>query len=207
MVDINIEILQLPFEEAKSELLELEDRGFIHVILVYPVLENGEYEFPEMIEKFQRLKGEVKNINLMLGNLIHYHSSMAHRLKQKHILTLNDTEYILLELPLDSKPQLLEEAIEYLSDYKVIIYKPHKCKYFNYKALVELKKLGARYLVSYEDTANRLVRKLLKKEMIDFIVAGVCDKVHIDKRILKKMSDKYSQEIVEANFKEIVYKA
>ena len=206
MVDININILQLPIEEAKLELAKLEDCGYLHVILVYPVLQNGEYDFPEMINKFNQLKAEAKNINLMLGNLIHYHSSMIHRLQEKQILTLNNSPYILLELPSDEKPKLLKAAIEFLKDYKIIIVQPHKWKYYNYKELVELREMGVKFLICYSDTESHKVRKLLKKQMIDFMVAGLSKDMEISKKADKLIDQEYSQRLVSGSFQEIIQK-
>ena len=206
MVDININILQLPIEEAKLELAKLEDCGYLHVILVYPVLQNGEYDFPEMINKFNQLKAEAKNINLMLGNLIHYHSSMIHRLQEKQILTLNNSPYILLELPSDEKPKLLKAAIEFLKDYKIIIVQPHKWKYYNYKELVELREMGVKFLICYSDTESHKVRKLLKKQMIDFMVAGLSNDMEISKKADKLIDQEYSQRLVSGSFQEIIQK-
>lgn len=206
MVDINVRILQLPIEEAKVELLKLEDRGYLHVILVYPVLENGEYDYPLIIEKFNELKKDARNINLMLGSLINYHSSMIHRLQAKQILTLNNTNYILLQLPLSGKPQLLKHAIEFLKDYKIIISQPHLCNYLNYKELLELKEMGVLYLISYDDTKIRLARKLLKKKMVDFIVHGLGNGFEVHKKAEKLIDEEYSQRIVFENFNQIIHK-
>lgn len=206
MVDINVKILQLPVNEGKMELAKLEDRGYLHVVLVYPVLEHDEYNFPEIVEKFNELKRETKNINLMLGNLIHYHNSMIHRLHHQQILTLNNSKYILLSIPYEEKPKLLTQAITALNDYKIILSQPHNCSYFHYKELVELKEMGVQYLISYDDTKNRIVRKLLKKKMIDYIVYGLGNGFEMHKKAEKLIDEEYSQNIVSRNFNQIIHK-
>lgn len=207
MVDINVRILQLPIEEARVELAKLEDLGYVNIILVYPVLENGEYDFPEIKEKFNILKAETKNSNLMFGNMVHYHSSILHRLKLKQISTLNDSEYLLLKLPIDEKPRLLNHIVSILSDYKLILYRPHECTYYNLKELVALKEQGVLFLITYEDTKNKIVRKLLKKKLIDFIVDGVSSNLEIAKKAKRYLDDDYSQKVVSENFHEINQKS
>lgn len=206
MVDINSTILQLSIDEAKIELANLEDRGYSHVILVYPVLKNGEYDFPEIIEKFNILKEEVKTIDIMLGSLIYYHSSIIHRLQKQQILTLNNSNHILITLPCDEKPRLFRQAINELSEYQIILAQPHLCKYFHYKELVEIKAIGVKFLITYDDIKYHIVRRLLKKQMIDFIASGSGNYTEVHKRFQKLISEEYSQRIVRVNYNQIIHK-
>ncbi|MFA7367157.1 MAG: CpsB/CapC family capsule biosynthesis tyrosine phosphatase [Bacilli bacterium] len=202
MFDINNQILQLRTEEAHDELRRLVDLGYTDVILTYPVLEDGTYEIDDIIAKFNMYKVSFKDLNLYLGNEVHYHYSIIHRLKNKDVLTLNQSNYVIIKLPLDKKPALLNSMFKALSDYVIILSNVDEYKYFNFKDYIELKKQGIKFLVKIGNLRRRGI-KLLKHEMIDFLVTYDNIKT-INSKLKKKINIGYYKKINIDNYKDIV---
>lgn len=204
MVDINNQLLQLSFEEAQEEIAKLIGLGYTDLILTFPVLENGDYDIEDMISKFNMFKLNFKGINLYLGNEIQYHYSMIHRLKKNDVLTLNQSKYILIKLPMDKKPDQFKQLIKALNDYKIIISCIDQYKYFSLRDLVELKKSGILYLVNMKNIHKRKAKKLLKKKLIDFLVTY--DDINDYSNYLKKRIDKNYYRVLNYNNYEAIIK-
>lgn len=169
MIAINNQLLQLPVEEAQEEIAKLIGLGYTDVILTFSVLVNGEYDIEEMVSKFNMYKVNFKGIHLHLGCELHYHYSLIHRLKKHDVLSLNQTEYILLRLPQEKKPEQFRQLISALSDYKVILSCVEEYKYFSVKDLCAIKEEGLLYLSNIRNQEKKKLKKLLKMNLIDFL--------------------------------------
>lgn len=203
MVDLNNQLLKLSFEEAQEEIAHLISMGYTDLILTFPILEDGNYEIEEMISKFNMFKLNFKGINLYLGNEIHYHYSLIHRLKKNDILSLNQSKYILLKLPMDKKPDQFKQLINALHDYKIIISCVEQYKYFKLRDLVELKKLDILYLVNIKNIRKHKVKQLLKKQLVDYLVTYDDINDHIYN--LKKMiNQNYYRNLTKDNYDAII---
>ena len=202
MVDINNQLLQLNFEEAQEEIAKLIGLGYTDLILTFPVLKAGDYEIDDMISKFNAFKLNFKGVNLYLGNEIHYHYSLIHRLKNNDLLTLNQSKYILVKLP-EENPMQLKQLIHALDDYKIIISCVDQYKYFSFHDLVELKKLGVLYLVNIKNIRKNKVKKLLKKKLIDFLVT-YDDINYLDNKTKKKLDHNYHRQLRYNNYDDII---
>lgn len=203
MVDINNQILKLTFEEAQEEIAKLIGLGYTDLILTFPILEDGNYDTEDMISKFTVFRANFKGINLYLGNEIQYHYSLIHRLKNHDILTLNQSNYILLKLPPKESPFQLSQLIKTLSDYKIIISCIDEYKYFSFHDLEELKKLGVYYMVKMKNVLKGKGKKLLEKQLIDFLVT-YDDITVVDNQLKKKVNHKYYLELKDNNYKDII---
>jgi len=199
MVDINNKILTLDFREAIEKINVLKAKGYSDLILTIPILENGEYEQKEEIEKFNLLKAKIKDINLYLGNEINYHYTLIHRLKKGDLFTLNNSEYVLIKLPEKEKPKELRQLILGLSDYKIIISSISNNKYYTFNDLKAIKNLGFLYLEKLADIDNRKVKKMLKRKMVDYLVINDEVDFKISKRY-HKIDDGYLEKLNHDNF-------
>ena len=141
MIDLNNQILKLNYDDARDEISRLVGLGYTDLILTFPTLENGEYGIEEMVSKFNLFKVSIKGIRLWLGNEVHFHYTLIHRFKQKDILTLNQSEYLLLRLP-KKNPLQLKQLIGVLQSYKIILSCIEEINYFSMMDLIELKKMG-----------------------------------------------------------------
>lgn len=135
---------------------------------------------------FACLKEEVRarnlNINLYLGNEITLDDDFFYYLKTNQILSLNDSRYLLIELPFFKKYPNLKIAIEDIMKlgYKVIIAHPERYEKYNvddFKELVDMGVLlqgniGSLYR-KYGRVAEEKIEEMLKRHMIHFISSDV----------------------------------
>lgn len=106
----------------------------------------------ENLDVLKRLKvGLIRNnvnVNLYLGNEIYIDSEIANLLKNNIISSLNDTKYLLIELPMSGENEIYYDVFLDLINmgYKVILAHPERyisfqkilIKYMNLKNLVLL---------------------------------------------------------------------
>lgn len=204
MVDINNQLLKLPINEAQEEIAKLIGLGYTDLILTFPILVNGEYDIEEMVSKFNMYKVNFKAINLYLGNEVYYHYSLIHRLKKHDILTLNGSEYILLKLPKEKKPEQFRQLIEALEQYKVIISCADEYKYLTYKDLVDLKKMNVLFLVDIKNIKKRKTKKLIKNHLVDYLVTYDNINHVLDKNFYNFIDKDYYHKITKDNYSKII---
>ena len=93
-------------EESLSILKKMELLGYKKIIITPHYMENTEYvannnKKKEIIKELQeRIKEENIKIELYLGNEVYLFEEIMERIKSKDILTMNQTNYLLVELPL-----------------------------------------------------------------------------------------------------------
>jgi len=200
MFDLNNRILCLPLEEGKEEIEKIISLGYTDVILTYPVLLDGEYLQDEALKKFSFYKTTYSQINLYYGNEINYHYTLIMRLRKGEIKTLNDTNYLFLNLPKEEKPDQLRQLILALYDYRIILSCSDEYKYLSIKDLMDLKKNGILMFVNLNNIDKHKTKKMLKEKMVDFI--GTYE--NVNKNCLgkceKRIEKEYFTEITKNNY-------
>lgn len=202
MVDINKQILELNTAVAEEIINIYKEHGYTDLILTIPVLEDGKIEQEKYLENYYALQKNITGINLYLGNEIYYHFKLIHYLKKKEIMTFNNSNYLLLHLPVENEPIQLKTLIRTLKNYQIIISCIDQYKYYSLKDLYELKNEGALFLVQNKNLLKRKVKKLFKKELIDF-VASYDDYTSLIVKP-KFLDEQYYQKIVKDNFQNII---
>ncbi len=136
---------------------------------------------------FDTLKQElVKNnldINIYLGNEIAINEDLFYYLETDVITSVNNSRYLLIELPFDKEFKNLKEYIEELFNkgYKVIIVHPERYFYYkNLKVYNELIKMGVLFQGNFASLYGKWGRKaqktlsiMLKKHMIHFLGSDI----------------------------------
>ncbi len=203
MFDINSSILKLSIEDAKMEINKLIDLGYTGVILTFEVLVDGKFEMTEQLEKFNILKDSCENIKLYLGNEINYHYTIIHRIKNNDLLTLNKSNYVLIKLPKDKKPELFKAMINSLRDYRIILSNIDDYKYLSYKDLLEMKNCGILFTSRISHLKKGKVNKLLKNNLLDYAVTydNICE---LPTKSQKLFTNDVKNKIFINNYKEII---
>ena len=131
---------------------------------------------------FKQLKEEVEKrnikINLYLGNEITLDEDFYYYLKTNQLLSLNDSKYLLLELPFQSRLNELDEILEELKRLELVPIIAHPERYEEYqiedyqkliqKGVLLQGNIGSLY-GKYGMKAKNKLEELLRRHMIHFI--------------------------------------
>ena len=206
-------------EESIELLQKLKSVGFDNVILTPHYIEDTEYSSynEEKLEKLNILKQEIiKNnidINIYLGNEIFINDHIVNGIEENKIYTLNNTKYLLFELPMHNRiVNLIDIVYEIkIKGYVPILAHPERYTPFqeNYKLIDELKEEGllfqsnyASILGFYGKGAAKLLKYMLKKKYVDYLGTDIhhVHKAYVEKK--KKKIDKMFNKIAGKDYYE-----
>ena len=192
MFDIHTHILpniddgSSSIEDSIQMVLDLKEQGINSIILTphFDIYQNRCNHNTNYIEEFNNFKKEIEkrniDINLYLGNEIFYTSKVYKYLKEKKVFPLGNTNKVLIEFSFIDEIKNIEDIIyEFkIEGYEVIIAHVERYDYASYKLIKSWKEQGALIQVnasSFYETrkTKRLVRKLLKNKLIDYIASDI----------------------------------
>lgn len=229
MTDIHSHILfdvddgSRDIEESVELLRKLSNIGFNNVILTPHYIDGSEYcsGNKEKKCKFKEIQDELEsqgiNINICLGNEIFINNNIYDLIKEGKIHTLNNSRYILVELPFHNEIMNLEDVIYELKIKGLIpiIAHPERYTYFqdNYKEVDRLREEGFLFQANYASVlgyygkdSQKLLKYMLKKGYIDYFGTDihrttktyVIDNFEkIKKQIIKITKKDYFEEIMQ----------
>ena len=215
MIDFHSHILPqtddgaISIEETINILKEAKRVGFSKVISTSHYLE-GYYESDEneRNDLLNKIKQENVGIELYLGSEIYVSENMLEFLKEKKASSINNSRYVLFELPMGNETVLAKEMIYRLieNNYVPIIAHPERYSYVqdNPEYVNELLDMGAMFQSNYGSIiglygkkAEKTVKKLLKENLVQFLGSDVHreERVYIFMpKILKKLKKIISSE-------------
>jgi protein-tyrosine phosphatase len=139
MIDIHNHLLPGLDDGAKSleetiEIAKTAQEYNIYKIVATPhyIEENFKVDGKEIKEKIKKINKLLKlkdiQVEILPGHEIHLTSDLLQKIKNRDILTINDSKYILLELPMNYIPDYLNKVFYDLSvmGYKPIIAHPER---------------------------------------------------------------------------------
>ena len=226
MIDIHNHLLPGIDDGSKSMsdsikvLKKLKEIGFDTIILTPHYINQSKYSSnrENNIKLLEELKEEVKNndidIKLYLGNEIYYDENIYKFLREKKISTLNDSKYLLIEIPMSGIAPGYEEVFDSLikKGYKVILAHPERYYSFQskYDLVEELYESGILFqcnlesiLGSYGLRSKKLFKRLLKEKKISFLATDI----HHNKRdfsVYDKAKKKICKYITEEEYKKLL---
>lgn len=171
------------FDDSIRILQELCDQGVTDVVLTPHYINETQYVSPrtENTKLLRELKKRIKenkiDINVFLGNEIYIDDHISNLLKAKKISPLADSEYLLIELPLnETYPDYIDIFGSLMQEgYKVILAHPERYTITqkDFGVLEELSELGVlfqcntgSFLGRYDRKAEKTAIKLAKRKMI-----------------------------------------
>ena len=177
-------------EESIETIKNMKKIGFNSIDLTPHYIEDSSFKANNnlKLQRLEILKEELlKNnidVNLFLGNEIFINESINELIINKEIRSINNTRYILIELPFNNQILNLDDYLYELKlkGYKIIIAHPERYTYFkdNYKEARKLYDSGVLFQVNYGSiigqygsSSLKLVKKLLKDDMVDFISTDI----------------------------------
>ena len=130
----NIDDGSRSIEETFNLIKEAEKAGFEAIISTSHYMENYyETDVPErevwVKAILENLKTKNINTNLYLGNEIYFSDNIIELLEKRKASTINDTSYVLFELPLNAEPMNLYDIIYDMLQYKLVPILAHPERY------------------------------------------------------------------------------
>ena len=195
MIDIHSHILPniddgaRSIEETFNLIKEAQKAGFEAIVSTSHYMEN--YYETDVPEREVWVKAICENlqtknieINLYLGNEIYFSDNIIELLEQRKASTINDTSYVLFELPLNAEPMNLYDVVYEMLQYKLvpILAHPERYSYVQkdpdlvYDLIEKGVLMQANYgsiIGQYGEKAQIIVRKFFENNMVHFLGSDV----------------------------------
>ena len=193
MIDIHTHVI--PYVDDGSPNLETSIAMIKHEIAIgvdtiyctpHHIYSRYEATVEVIKERFEFLKQEVEKLNLPITLYLGQEICYSHRedtismLKSGQLLTLNNTNRVLLEFSFTREPEDILDVIYNFSinGYEVIIAHIERYEWMTYDKVVALRKEGAliqinsnSYLGMTTWKEKRFVKKLLKNDLVDYVAS------------------------------------
>lgn len=208
----NIDDGSRSLNETIHILKEAQKAGFTKIISTSHYID-GYYEADE--EERKKLLNEVKenfqDMEIYLGNEIYITNQMTELISEKKASTINNSKYVLFELPMNTEAMDVKEVVFRLMEkgYVPIIAHPERYKYVkeNIEYVRELADMGVLFQSNYGSSigmygkkAQKTQKKLLQEGLIQFFGTDVHTVEHVYTKmpkILKKLRKIISEEELE----------
>ncbi len=190
----NIDDGSRSMEESINLIREATEAGFAGIISTSHYLQDyyecDEQERRKLLEDIDDEASKLSNNigmqmpKLYLGSEIYITTDMINLLEEKKASTINNTKYVLFELPMNSRPLFVKDVVYKLIEdgYRPIIAHPERYSYVKEDIgfVKELKDMGALFqsnygsiIGMYGNSAKKTVKKLLKENLISFLGSDV----------------------------------
>lgn len=229
MIDFHTHILpniddgSTSMDETINLILEAKQVGFTGVISTSHYIQ-GYYETNEAERKkiLCDVEKNVNELNLYLASEIYITTEIAKLINDGSASTINNTKYVLFELPMNSEPLFVKDVIYGLigDGYKPIIAHPERYNYVqeNIGYVEELASMGTLFQANYGSIvgvygngAKRTIKQLLKRNLIDFLGTDVhrTNQIYpkipkILKKLQKIVSESKLQEMTTLNAQKVL---
>lgn len=195
-------------DESINILDMLYEKGVTDIILTPHYIKGTKYNVAnrEKFNLFIELKRKYNKIKLYLGNEVYIDNDIVELLKKGEVATLNNSKYLLIELPMSSKIKDLDTIIYDLMKNGIvpIIAHPERYSYVqkDISYLDKFMDMGVLLQGNYESlfgkfgkNSEKTLKKLLKKKYISFLGSDIHRENHSDhtelvyKKLLKILKD------------------
>lgn len=209
-------------ESSINILSKLSNHGVTDIILTPHYITDTNYvsEKRDNILKYKELQREVKkqgiNINIYLGNEIYIDKNILKYIEENKMCSLNNTEYILVELPMSG---IYPDYIDIFNNlinigFKVILAHPERYTSFqkDNSLIDEIVSTGVMLQCNigsivgeYGKEAKKTMKYILKNKLVSFIGTDI-HKDKIDYSYLDKSISKFKKYLTEEEINDILNK-
>ena len=192
-------------EETFNLIKEAKEAGFEGIILTSHYIENYyETDAPERDVWVKAISDSLKEkgieTNLYIGNEIYISENIMDLLINRKASTINNTSYVLFEMPLNAEPMNLYDVIYSLQENKLVPVLAHPERYsfvqkepeLIYDLIQKGVLMQANYgsiLGQYGENAKMIVKKFLENDMIHFLGSDVHRQNSIYKKIPQALEE------------------
>lgn len=196
MIDIHSHLLygiddgSKSIEESVDIIKNLNKIGVTDIILTPHYIYESKYNSSRQnnLKLLSNLKHALKenniDTNLYLGNEIYIDQKIYDLLEKDEISSLNDTNYLLIELPMTGEFEGYIDIFENLisKGYRVILAHPERYHTFqkDFDKVYELEEIGVYFqsniesiLGSYGKSAINTMKRLLKEKKVSFLASDI----------------------------------
>lgn len=193
MIDVHTHIL--PFiddgaahiEDSYAMLKKETEIGIRDIILTPHVLRYNfqKYTKEQLLSYFSDFYKKAKekyDVNLYLGQEITYQDNMISLLKKDALFSVNQSPYILLELPFQKEVEDFDEVVfsSRVLGYTIIIAHPERYDCLNYEELITMRSHGVLFQVNSNSitgasgkTIQKRVLRMFKDGLVDLVGSDV----------------------------------
>ena len=236
MVDMHCHLLfgiddgSKSIESSIKALKNLSELGYTDIILTPHYISETRYTSSKNnnFQLLKELRGKLYDnnikINLYLGNEIFVNYDILDLLKEDIISSLNDSNYLLIELPMSGEfsgyIEVFLELINY--GYKIILAHPERYISFqkDYSKILELEEIGIYFQCNIESItggyghhAKKMIKRLLKENKISFLATDLHHNkkdynvyLKAKKKFLKYMTIEEYNKLINDNPRKIINK-
>ena len=182
-------------EESIDVLKDMKKCGYDNIILTPHYIKDSKYNNPRidnlrrMNELQETLNNEGIDIKLYLGNEIFIDEDIYELLMKEEMSSLNGTNYLLIELPMNGEYDEYKEIFNDLikKGYNIILAHPERYLSFqkDFNRIYELEKIGVYFqsnldsiIGGYGEHAEKTIKRLLKEKKIAFLGTDIHHKKH-----------------------------
>lgn len=216
-------------KESINIIKKAVENGYTDLIVTphYRVTQNYTCNNKRKQKKFDELKQVVEEenikVNLYLGNEITLDDDFFYYLRTNQITSLNNSRYMLLELPFFDKLEGLDELFDELKRLKLVPVIAHPERYEKYRNLEELEKWINKGILfqgnisslygKYGTEAKNFIEEMLKRHMIHFMGSDIhhedqssYDRINktIEKLAELTGSKEMAMELVDSNIEKVI---
>lgn len=199
-------------EESLALLKQAEEDGITELITTPHFMKNGEFRIKasELVKRFNELKQAYPgSIKFHLGNELYIHPDLPELLEKGEILTLGESNTILVEFPFQDYKEEYDEILYELSlKYRIIIAHPERYHYVQEDPNFCLRWLTEGYYL--QSNQSSLFRKETKTVLFSMIEHGfvsfIASDAHNEYRplILKEAYDLLEEEFGTSIAKQLI---
>lgn len=213
-------------EESLSIIKQAIENNYTDIILTPHYRKNQGYvaNNKTKLDLFNKLLKKVKqeklHVNLYLGNEVTVDEDLFYYIETNQILTLNNSSYILLELPFVGRLNNLDDLLEELLEREYIPIIPHPERYLDYneKDFIKWSKLGILFQGNteslygiYGNKAKKKLESMLKKHLISFMGSDIHKSEHhtykrnVKETLMNILNDsKMTIELIDKNIEKVI---
>lgn len=201
MIDIHSHLLygvddgSKSIEESVSIIKHMGEIGYTDIIITPHYIKDSHYNSSRsnnliLLDNLKKaLSNENIDVDVYLGNEIYMDDEIDELLEMGEISSLNDSNYLLIELPMNGEYEGYVDIFEHLIGigYKVILAHPERYLSFqkDFNKIYELEEIGVYFqsniesiLGSYGKGAIKTVKRLLKEKKISFLASDIHHRKH-----------------------------
>ncbi len=171
-------------------------------------------ENKKIFEPIRKMAKEEFGINVFLGNEVYCNNEIMRLYKEGLISTLNDSRYMLIEIPMYSKMNNVKDIFFELISNGIVPILAHPERYTAYyddlDFFLELRKMGVLLQINFPSLvgeygvkAKRMAIKLLKAHIISFIGSDIHSDMGGKNELTLKALKKLKKYVTEDEFIEI----